>query len=344
MSNFSKCPNCGGPISYSPEKKVLWCEHCKSTFGIDLPKTQAKLLRQYSPDFVPEKTPNVVNQYICESCGTAHIVEAEKQSKRCPSCGSTNIHQTNTESACPDGIVPFELTKEKAAQIFDNWLKKRKFAPNDLHVLARNQKISKVYVPVFNINATNICSYNGVVKKVHVDNSTGAVFSTVHTINDVEQMQIKNYPLCANTAIDAALIADVVRVNAGKVVPFSSDYLFGYTAAETNKTIHEGIRGLSHDYSVIAENKVRGKLRSKYDEIENLICSSHLEDITFNYLYAPVFMNHYTYKGKAYHCYIEGTTGRVAGRAPKSVGKILVAVLAGAAVVAGIIIALVKLL
>ena len=342
MASFSKCPNCGGPISYNPKTKVLWCEHCKSEFEINIPDRPVISIRKYTPDFVPEKIPNVINQYICESCGTAHIVDADKQSKRCPSCGSTNVHKINAEAACPDLIVPFEITKDRAAQIFDQWLSKRKFAPNDLHVLARNQKISQVYVPVFNVNATNVCTYNGVVKKVHVDKNTNTVFSTVHTVNDIENIAIKNYPICANSAISQDLIKEIVKYNQGKAVPFSSDYLFGYTAAQANKTIHEGIKNLRNDYSKIAENKVRNQLKSKYDEIENLICSSKLEDITFSYLYAPVFMNHYTYKNKAYHCYIEGTTGKVAGKAPKSVGKILAVVAASLAVLAGIIVGLVK--
>lgn len=344
MAYLTKCESCGGGLTYNPQKKAICCEHCGAVYNIDVPTRPVKFLREYTSDFVPEKIPSVVNQYVCENCGTSHIVEADKVSKRCPSCGSTNIRKTNAETYCADGIVPFELTKEKAAAIFDAWLSKRKFAPNDLHVLARNQKISQVYVPVFNVNATNVCTYNGVVKKVHVDNNTNAVFSTVHTVNDAEISTIKNYPICANTAIDQNLIDDIVKFNQAKVVPFSSDYLFGYTAAETNKTIHEGINNLRRDYAVIAENKVRNKLKSKYDEIDNLICSSNLEGITFNYFYTPVFMNHYTYKGKNYHCYIDGTTGKVAGKAPKSVGKILAVVGACLAAIAGIVVALVHFL
>lgn len=322
MKNLTKCENCGGPLVFSPIKQVVCCEHCDTVYPIDVPKRQFVLTREYSPSFVPDKQENPIKQYLCNNCHSVHIVDAEKQSKRCPSCGSTDIQQTNSDYYCPDGIIPFSLTKEKAVKIFDNWLKKRKFAPNDLHALARNGKVSKVYVPIFNINATNLCNYNGVVKKVHIDNSTNAVFSTVHTVNDVESTEIKNYAYCANSVIDAELINQIVRLDTSKVVPFSYEYLLGYTAVETNKTVHQGLEEIKHIYSTIAENKVRGNLRSKYDEIESLVCSNHLRNITFNYAYTPVFMNHYTYKNKDYHCYIDGTTGKVSGKAPKSIAKI----------------------
>lgn len=340
MKNLTKCENCGGPLSFNPTKQVVCCEHCGTIYPIELPKKQFKLTRDYSPNFVPEKIENPIKQYLCHNCHSIHIVDQEKISKRCPSCGSTDIVQTNADAYCPDGIVPFSLTKEKAVAIFDSWLKKRKFAPNDLHALARNGKVSKVYVPIFNINATNICNYNGVVKKVHIDNNTNTVFSTIHTVSDAESIEIKNYGYSANNVIDGDLINQIVRLDTSKVVPFTYEYLLGYTAAETNKTVHQGIEQLKHNYATIAENKIRGNLRSKYDEIESLMCSNHLSNIRFNYVYTPVFMNHFTYKNKAYHCYIDGTTGKVAGKSPKSVGKILGVVGAVLLAIAGIAVAI----
>lgn len=334
-----KCPNCGGAISYSPEKKALWCEHCESVFPLESPKRDIKILRKYTPDFMPEPIENPVRQYMCNACRTIHITDIEKQSKRCPSCGQTDIREINNNMVVPDGIVPFELTKEKAVEIFENWLRKRPFAPNDLRELARNGKVSSVYVPIFNINATNVCHYSGTVKKVHED-SNNTIFSTVYPVHDVETTNIYDYPYCANTAIDSQLVSKIVSVDQTRIVPFSSDYLFGYNGAETNRSVHDAVNALEKEYKRYAEQSVRNMLKSKYDEIVNLNCESNLRNITFNYLYTPVFMNHYTYKGKHYHCYIDGATGKVAGRSPKSAGKIAALVGGILAVLAGIAIAI----
>ena len=35
-----------------------------------------------------------------------------------------------------------------------------------------------------------------------------------------------------------------------------------------------------------------------------------------------MWANHYSYKGREYHCYINGQTGEATGKAPKSFGKI----------------------
>ena len=326
MKNLTKCPNCGGSLKYNTQKRNIWCEHCGSLFPLSAPAKKVNLVHQYALGWAPEHTADDVNQYYCNSCKSTHVVDAGKISTRCPNCASTDISKTNSNTACPDGIIPFELDKEKAARIFEDWLKHRAFAPHDLYLLARNEKISGVYVPVYNINATCITNYIATVKKVHVDNNTDTVFSTVHNVRDVHQSTIQNKAYCANSVIDQNLISKITNVEPAKIVPYSSDYLFGFYGSDTNLSVHQVVTELEKEYVRRAEGTIRGELNSKYDEIVSLNCITRLNNISFNYLYTPVYMNHYKYKNKEYHCYIDGTTGKVAGRSPKSAGKILAVV------------------
>lgn len=323
MKNITKCPNCGGNLKYSPVKKAVWCEHCDSSFPVEVAQRKVKLLHQYSLDYVPSPMADEINQYFCNNCKSTYIVDKGKTSRRCPNCASTDITQTNSSSTCPDGIIPFEITKEKAAKVFENWLKHRLFAPHDLYLLARNEKLSGVYVPVFNINATSVTHYAATVKKVHVDNNTNTVFSTVHNVRDSHQSSIIDKAYCANTAIDQSLIDSIVGVDQSKIVPYSSDYIFGYYGSDTNISVHDIVKNIEKSAHQKAENNIRSELKNKYDEIISLNCNSRLTNITFNYLYTPIYMNHYKYKNKEYHCYIDGTTGKVAGKSPKSALKIL---------------------
>ena len=246
-----------------------------------------------------------------------------KVSVRCPSCGDTNISRADEKAVFPDGIIPFSLDKDKAITIFEKWLKKRKFAPSDLFKLCRNGKLSKVYVPIFNINATSVSAYNAMVKKVHTDNDTDTIYSTVHTVQDVSTRELRDKPLCANNVLDCALIEKIVSVNQETIVPYSTEYLLGYYGTQTNTSIHDLLDNVTNVLKKESEQKIRSKLKDKYDEIVHLNCNTQLKNITFNYVYAPVFINHFKYKNKNYHCYISGTSGKVAGTAPKSVGKIL---------------------
>ena len=341
MRKLTKCPNCGGGLSFNPKKQAIWCEHCESYFDINVTNKNAKLIRKYTVDFTPEIYEEESNQYKCESCGSLYFNDGEN-AYRCPNCASVNVQPVQSAVHIPDGIIPFTLNKVDAQQIFEKWISKRKFAPSNLKAMAKHGKVSSVYVPVYNINATNVCFYNGTVKKVHTDNTTNTIFSTVHTVRDVLTTKIENNAICANKVLDGNLISKIANIDTSKIVPYSSDYLFGYAASDTNYSIHDAIQKLKENYQYISENQVRNKLKSKYDEIVNLTCESRIENIVFSYTYMPVFMNHYTYKNKNYHCYINGTTGAVSGKSPKSVGKILGligGVLGVIGIIAGIVVA-----
>jgi len=59
-------------------------------------------------------------------------------------------------------------------------------------------------------------------------------------------------------------------------------------------------------------------------------------DRRFNYVLLPLFISNYTYREKLFNFYINGATGRIAGRYPKSAAKIFGIILFGIALVAGV--------
>ncbi len=336
MKQITKCINCGSSVKFNPHKEMLCCDHCDSTYPISASKN-AKLIRKYESDYTPQ---NNFNQsvFFCNTCKSTHSVQTDKISTRCPSCGATTLVKSQNETNTPDGIIPFKFAKDKASEIFFNWLHKRKLAPKNLIVMARNKKISSVYVPIYNLNGVAVSRYVATVKKVHTDSSTDTIFSTVHTLRDVETLPIKNSVMSANSVVDSDLIDKICKIEPSDIVPYSLDYLFGYCAANTNISIQQAVENLNKSCINTGENIVRHKLKEKYDEIVHLHAETSLQNLTFSHLYFPVFMNHYSYKGKNYHCYINGITGEVVGKSPKSIGKIMA--IAGsilAAIAAGVI-------
>lgn len=322
MKKITKCTNCGGGLTYSPQKNALVCAHCDSAFALPIRKRE-KLLRRYTIDYVPEAEETFQNVHQCHTCGSTYVVADDKISTRCPSCGATTVSQVQVKTAFPDGIIPFKLDKVKAVELFQKWLKKRKFAPNDLVAMAKNGKISSVYVPVFNINATSICAYSATVKKVHTDDDSNTLFSTVHTIQDAITGNISDKCLCANSVVNKDFVEKIIKVEQSQIVPFASEYLLGFYGTETNEDIHNLLNKFTKKLKDQKEGEVREKLNRKYDEIVHLGCNTQMRNITFNYTYVPIFMNHYTYNNKKYHCYISGIDGKATGSAPKSFGKIL---------------------
>ena len=72
------------------------------------------------------------------------------------------------------------------------------------------------------------------------------------------------------------------------------------------------------------------------DTYRNLRIFPDYSGRTFKHVLVPVWLLSYTYGAKAFQVIVNGYTGQIAGRYPKSIWKILLVILL-AAVVAGII-------
>ena len=82
MSRYSKCKNCGGEEIYSPQKAMLVCERCGSTFPVKESKSNL-VQRVYDSSYVIEENKNIDVSYRCLSCGTKSVVGYDGEVKRC---------------------------------------------------------------------------------------------------------------------------------------------------------------------------------------------------------------------------------------------------------------------
>ena len=128
----SKCQNCGSELVYNPKTNCLTCKHCETNYFLPQKNENAVLVRQYSPSFSPNQLNRALVAYKCNACGNTYYITSEEMSKKCPNCGSNSCSIVEDEGFCADGIVPFKITKEKAAEEFSNYLKKQKIILSDV--------------------------------------------------------------------------------------------------------------------------------------------------------------------------------------------------------------------
>ena len=103
---------------------------------------------------------------------------------------------------------------------------------------------------------------------------------------------------------------------------YSPEYMFGFSGTEANNNIHDIYNAILEHETRHNKKLVEERLLSQYTRIDTLDCRTELRNVSFNYLYVPIWANHYRYKDKLYHCFINGATGEVTGKSPKSFWKI----------------------
>ena len=74
-------------------------------------------------------------------------------------------------------------------------------------------------------------------------------------------------------------------------------------------------------------------MRHHADRVENVCINTAHHDVTYKYLMLPVWMSHYEYKNESYHFMVNGQTGKVGGKTPYSIWRVLLAILGGTAFV-----------
>lgn len=323
MSVNNKCLNCGGELNYNPIKNSLDCQYCGSTFPMQETYKEeniSNLKREYSPSYVLEQNKKQKIKYQCSSCGSQLFLDGKEPLKRCSACGNTSLITASATTYVPDGIIPFSLSKAQAGEIFRKWIKSRKFAPSDLLNMAKLEKISGYYTPVwnFNVSASTRWSAVGINKVIHNDQE----FKRRYEVKDVEDSNFNNVMKSGSSKFNDEFLDDMGDYDFLNLKPFSTKYLLGYAGVNTDKDIHKVYQDIVDDINQEKKEEISKRLNGEYDLVDNLSCQTRIRHAYFNYAYVPIWANHYTYKGKDYHCYINGQTGTATGKAPKSVLKI----------------------
>ena len=320
MANISKCENCGADLTFVPGKGTLYCKSCGSNFHVQSNLGKVKR-HKYSSDYVQEKSEQGQTQYHCPACGSNIFAGREKQVSICASCGNTNLEKKSSSVYVPDGIVPFEINKERAGEIFLKYVKSRKFAPSDLSQMAKSHKIIGLYAPVWKFDFQALTRYRYIGIKKYLDNDK----IEREKEYELDKEKVQNYDnllLSGNAKLSNEVLNELGEYDFSKAVPYTSEYVLGFYMSDTNKSVHDEFEQKTSDISNQIKNSIENRIRDDYDRIDGFRCKTFFKDPFFNYLAIPVWINHYKYKNKDYHCYINGQTGKTTGTYPKSFWKI----------------------
>lgn len=313
----NKCKNCAGELVYDVESGELKCVQCDCI--VDIPEQNANAVKiEYTEKSALTTSKEEYAQYSCSTCGRKHITPINQELTRCPSCGDVNLEKNVSVSYIPDGIIPFKLNKEKALQCFSQWLRKRFWAPNNLKKLAKTETLKGTYFPIYNFDFNCFSTYSGVGVKDR-RGLDGKTYTTKHKFKGERTDSFINYVDSANTTIPSNLLREMSNFDYSQCYIYRTEFLYGWIGLDNNITIHNSFSNVQ--LSSRQEIEKRIKKESKYDRVENLVCQTSYNNVLYNYLYVPVWVNYYNYKGKIFNCFINGITGKVSGDAPKSFWK-----------------------
>jgi hypothetical protein len=347
------CPACGGEAQWNPAKKALVCAFCGTTSPAQAELTAAgevivehdlvAALRNIPDDqrgWQAKKT-----SVKCQSCQAISVFDPERVGQRCDFCGSTALvpYEETKEPFRPESLLPLKLSEDQVRDSIHRWYGSRWFAPNQLKRAALTDTVKGLYIPYWTFDA-----------QVHAEwtAESGYYYYVTETYRDANgQTQTRQVQkirwVPSSGALDHFFDDELVPASRGvqpemlrkvepfpttnQLVPYNAGYLSGWVVERYQIDL------------VAAAQQARQEMEGEMERLcaaevpgnthRNLQVETDYSGQTFKHILVPIWLLTYNYGARNFQVVMNGFTGAIAGKYPKSWVKITLAVLAGLAVV-----------
>ncbi len=336
-SEIYKCPNCGNFLYYDPKSKKLKCDYC-NTLEECQPVADAQELEFYE---------GVENEFVgwgevksvkCRSCGAVSILPSFEVVSNCPFCNASNVVDADgLEGLRPNAILPFGISKTDVPDIYRRWLKSKTLAPSKLKKFADRQPCKGTYIPVFTFDAQCDALYSiryGKYYTVTVGSGKNRRTETrirwYHDSGEISDF-FNDVQIEASKSITQTNLSKLGGFDSDNAVEYHSQFLSGYSAERYDKSLDESWE----DAQTVMRESLRRSIVEGYnaDVVDYVHIDCNYSQRTYKYVLVPIWIFNYLYRKKNYPCIVNGRSGRMIGKYPKSPVKIGSIVLAVAAAI-----------
>ena len=348
------CPSCGGEAQWNPAKKSLVCPFCGTTSPaqVELSATGEEVIQEHdlvaALRGIPDSRRGWEAKKVsvrCQSCQAISVFDPERVGQRCDFCGSSALvpYEEIKEAFRPESLLPMKVSETQVRDSIRRWYGSRWFAPNKLKNAALTDTVKGVYIPYWTFDA-----------QVHADwtAESGYHYYVTETYTDgqgktqTRQVQHTRWVPSAGS-LDHFFDDELVPASRGvqpemlrKVEPFPTKtdlvpYKAGFLSGWVVERYQIDLVAAAKQAREEMESKMYGLCAQQVpgDTHRNLNVDTDYSGQTFKHILAPIWLLTYNYGPRNFQVVINGYTGAIAGKYPKSWIKITLAVLAAAAAI-----------
>ncbi len=338
-SSAFKCPSCGADMRFDPESGHLKCDFCGREEAIEANRED---IEEY--DFEKAETDETLNDWgtqtktvQCENCGGTTIVPAEQTTVTCAFCGSPKVvSRDELPGIKPESVIPFKIGAKESHDLFIKWIKKRKLAPSKLKKEYKADNVKGVYIPYWSYDTNTMSTYSGQAGDYYYAPETYTSTSNGRTETQSRQVQKIRWRFVAGTydkafddiifndsgTLDQKMIERIEPYQLNELLHYNPRFLVGF-AAERYKTGLKAVWERAKKFIAnVLMTDIKAIIKRSCDVVGNVNVHTTYKDIKYKHMLLPVWISSYRFKKKVYNFYINGQTGEVQGKAPKSIVKI----------------------
>jgi len=286
----------------------------------------------------------------CTTCGAETTLAPNVTSDRCPFCGSAIVAEGSSKKIIrPKSLLPFHVTRGQATASFRSWIAGLWFAPSELSRRAEAAQITGVYMPCWTYDSDTRSEYTGERGDDYWDTETYTTTVNGRTETRTRQVQrtrwwpvsgvvdntFDDVLVLASRSLPEKLASNLEPWDLKSLVPYQDEYLSGFVAESYQVGLPEGFEVAKQIMDGYIAQSIRQDIGGDHQRIHS-VNTQHF-NVTFKHALLPVWISAYRYADKTFRFLVNARSGEVQGERPYSVVKIMLAILAAMAVIAGIL-------
>ncbi len=333
-SNAFVCPSCGNDgMDYNDKTSMLTCSACGKSVGM-YEYGSASVGKQYSsPEFEKIKEHTSVSsyddetarEYHCDNCGAVLVTESNTAATTCGFCHSPMILSDRLSgNYAPAQAIPFKMDMKTAHEKFKKWCKSGIITPNNFRMVERVKDIQGIYVPFWLYDLNVRAQGEAYCTRVRVSRSGDTEITRTSHYKVYRSVVSDYYKLPADAAekMPDEYMDMLEPFNYNELESFNMAYLTGYAAQKYDYTDKDLLPRITERVTEYISGYLRSSITG-YTTVMMKKVDADAKQRNAVYTLLPVYLMNYRYKDKTYTFVMNGQTGKVAGKPPISIPKLV---------------------
>lgn len=245
-----------------------------------------------------------IQTFVCPSCGGVILSEETTTATFCPYCDNPTILPERLDGGLkPDGVIPFQTTKEDAKAAFLQLCKKKPLLPKFFTQEQRLEKITGMYVPFWLYDCEG--DYDGSYKATRVRHHyTRTEYFLLHRSGGAS---FEGIPMDGSSKMDDTFMEYIEPFDYGQLTTFDMGYLTGYLADKYDVASDAGQERIRQR----VDQSLNGYIQSTMAGFSTVIPTSRQLKVSHGkarYVLLPIWMLNTNYHGKCYTFAMNGQT------------------------------------
>lgn len=338
------CPACGAQAEWNPAKQKLVCPFCGTESPYQFDRETGRVaeldlvttLREMPEDERGWQTARRSVQ--CQSCRAVMVFDPQRVGQNCEFCGSPALVDYDEIKAPirPQGVLPFKIDSSRVRDDIRRWWRSKWLAPGRLAKAALVDTVHSLYIPYWTFDAKVHCPWDAEAGHYYYVSVEGRDSKGRRVVRQERRTRweaasgvvdhvFDDEPVPGTQGLPIDLLRKVEPFPTQEVVPYNTAFLSGHVVEHYKVVLVDAAKQSQEQMHATLEQLCARQIRG--DTHRNLRIYPTYSGQTFKHVLVPVWLLSYNYGAKAFQVIVNGYTGRIAGRYPYSVWKIVFLVL-----------------